>query len=81
MRATIKVPGPASGPWGLQPGFRLRFQPVGLTGRRVELQLGERENQALVHPGFRSRRDLRQVSGFGCQVSVTDFDPLCRSRS
>jgi len=24
--------------------FRLRFQPVGLTGRRVELQLGERED-------------------------------------
>ena len=30
---------------------------------------------------LRYRRDLRQVLGFGCQVSATEVDPLGRSRS
>jgi len=36
---------PSVWPAGLQPGSLLRFQPGGLTGRRVELKLRERENQ------------------------------------
>jgi len=43
------------------------------------------EGPALVHPGgmiwMVAFISSFKVSGFGCQVSVTAFDPLCRSRS
>ena len=64
-----------------------------LPARRVE-PTARREDPALVHPGFRlvepkslqlgERGDIRvyicqQCSGVRCQVSATEFDPLCRS--
>ena len=43
------------------------------------------EGPALVHPGgviwVITFTSSVQVSGFGCQVSASEVDPLCRSRS
>jgi hypothetical protein len=59
-----------------EPGF-------GLILKKVKIRVPE--GPALVHPAGVIRgitfANSVQVSGVGCQVSATEFEPLCRNRS